>query len=431
MGNIIGCTSSTKSVDSRIAQVEEENRHLRLQAENAELRLELARAKEKVAEGNNKRNHGDIQTIAVAHPVMENKPEVHTGNFIPTHPTAPLLDSGPSEMKAGGENGAPRISMLVTENEGSHPSKISETAKGKNGCSQEEASRVVPVLSESTLQRKLISISGTGLGIPTGEFTSSGRFCRFNSSDLTAIVEKWCAGSNVSDLYEELSGPGADTCDFDLLKRRFHIKSLGAGASFRVKNTRTGYSSGLCVWRWGRGEKSGDIDVIGCWNPLEYCGEDSFQIGDKLVFLDSTPDARSAFLGFSQAKIKNVELGDSTGTGWNIDPRGILFGECGIVGGWWKSLVVDFSIEESKVVGIRSDSCELPFSIYAARGDQDEWTLLAEGCTGPWHLLREPFVGCKVRVAWENTDLHKSCGLSTYRAGGGFHAEVYCDPAER
>ena len=55
-----------------------------------------------------------------------------------------------------------------------------------------------------------------------------------------------------------------------------------------------------------------------------------------------------------------------TGTGWNLEGSEIAFGRCGIVGDWWKELVVefDFGEEEVTVTGVRTDSGEdLPVKV--------------------------------------------------------------------
>jgi hypothetical protein len=44
--------------------------------------------------------------------------------------------------------------------------------------------------------------------------------------------------------------------------------------------------------------------------------------------------------------LKPTRVTKHTGTGWNLEGSEIAFGRCGIVGDWWKELVVEFDFGE-------------------------------------------------------------------------------------
>ena len=117
---------------------------------------------------------------------------------------------------------------------------------------------------------------------------------------------------------------------------------------------------------------------VGCWNPAEYSEPGSFRRGDVLVlvhFVGNDVPAPTLPVEFAENTLRPPVLSrvlapsritKSTGTGWNLEGSEIAFGRCGIVGDWWKELVVefDFGEEEVTVTGVRTDSGEdLPVKV--------------------------------------------------------------------
>ena len=196
---------------------------------------------------------------------------------------------------------------------------------------------------------------------------------------------------------------------------------------------------------------------VGCWNPAEYSEPGSFRRGDVLVlvhFVGNNVPALTLPAGIplevaeiTMRVLTPTRVTKHTGTGWNLEGSEIAFGRCGIVGDWWKELVVefDFGEEEVTVTGVRTDSGEdLPVKVEVwspsiLRGHTvecrwDEVNLglpernydpaLSSGITTGQRTVPAFHNVRKVRCSWAETDLHKTRGLSTARGGGGIHCEV-------
>ena len=115
---------------------------------------------------------------------------------------------------------------------------------------------------------------------------------------------------------------------------------------------------------------------VGCWNPAEYSEPGSFRRGDVLVlvhFVGNNVPALTLPAGIplevaeiTMRVLTPTRVTKHTGTGWNLEGSEIAFGRCGIVGDWWKELVVefDFGEEDVTVTGVRTDSGEdLPVKV--------------------------------------------------------------------
>ena len=118
----------------------------------------------------------------------------------------------------------------------------------------------------------------------------------------------------------------------------------------------------------------------GCWNPAEYSEPGSFRGGDALVLVHFVGTDVPMNIPEGPAFIRNLlqnrerapvvlaptSITKHTGTGWNLEGCEIAFGRCGIVGDYWKELVVEFDFGERAVVvtGVRTDSGEdLPVKV--------------------------------------------------------------------
>ena len=205
-----------------------------------------------------------------------------------------------------------------------------------------------------------------------------------------------------------------------------HVKG-GGGAVFLAKNTRTEKVGGVIFWgAEGRGEAG-----VGCFNPVEYAEAGDWRAGDEVVLLDYTPSALQHLDGLVSSSVADLPGSYSlagTGTGWNLDAENLRFGRCGIVGDWWKELsVVITFIRPVKVGGVRTDSPpDLPYKI-ESQTKGGAWELVEENCQGNTRVEGRGVTSKSMRLTWANTDLHKMKGLSTYRSGGGIHAEIWLE----
>jgi hypothetical protein len=193
-----------------------------------------------------------------------------------------------------------------------------------------------------------------------------------------------------------------------------HIKE-NQGFVLRARNERTNKEDGILLWiAMGQG--------YGCWNPSEFATIDDWKFGDTIVLLDFPCPF---FITSSKYAVQDVQSYKAlTDIGWNISPDKIRFGQCGIVGGWWKQMIIEFNLDSpSNIVGVWSDSFQLPYSIKYKNLKTGEWIEVLKECKGsitfPNQVFAQQFI-----LAWESTDMHQTGGLSTYRGGGGIHAEL-------
>ena len=276
-------------------------------------------------------------------------------------------------------------------------------------------------------------------GAPPSE---DGKFFLFSSARLAKVLRgrPWSHHGSLEDAGTNVKG--------------------GAGATLIVRNQRTNKESG-CMF-FGAGGGANGVGV-GCWNPAEYSEPGSFRRGDVLVlvhFVGNDVPALTLPAGMplevaeiTMRVLKPTRVTKHTGTGWNLEGSEIAFGRCGIVGDWWKELVVefDFGEEEVTVTGVRTDSGEdLPVKVEVwrprpgrtiddvnCRWDEANFGLpernydpaLSSGIRGGQRTVPVFNNVRKVRCTWAETDLHKTHGLSTARCGGGIHCEVIGVPA--
>jgi hypothetical protein len=253
---------------------------------------------------------------------------------------------------------------------------------------------------------------------------------------------------------------------------------------FRAENLRTGKRSGVLVW----GPTHPGGAASGCWNPPEFAAPEDWRAGDELVLLDfqlplpgpprvptpvacvshaprhgRAPRRRRASrdglraCGAGRAAVAVQEVRTLTGTGWKLKGNQAAFGQCGLVGEWWKALELHFVLDgpprprppagaggrlgwrcvragpaltaargpagPQLITGVRTDAGEqLPYAV-SVLGEDNRWSTVRRECVGTT-VLRPAQRTEGVRVRWETTDLHKSEGLSSARAGGGLHAEL-------
>jgi hypothetical protein len=286
---------------------------------------------------------------------------------------------------------------------------------------------------------------GLGLGAEYGSFNDTSRLFRCNGFPIKQIINS-IAGSSLEsfgkrDLLDKVRT--ASEINENFLRANLCLKGLKSGTSIRVQNSRTGDVTAVLLFEWSSNQ-SDQTNMLGCFNPFEYCSEGSFQVGDELLLLDLDTDIRDSIAkcgGHAVVPLK-YKLGKGITTGWNVPCDELKFGGAGIVGGWWKDLVVEIVLENTQsICGVLSDSINLPFSL-AIRGgggggggngasakdidmDMDEWREVAQGLKGTFNQLPEPISAKEVRLTWLSTDMHLSVGLSTYRGGGGFHAAIF------
>ena len=233
-----------------------------------------------------------------------------------------------------------------------------------------------------------------------------GKWFRFKSSQLSAItgIEDWGDAS-----YE-----GWKT----------GVIKGGDGASFAIPNDTSA------------GERRGSVIVfqhesgigVGCANPCDYAHEGDWKPGDRIELLAYSQDNQPPPYTFTLSMDSYV---CQTETGWNLPGHLIRYGQCGLVGPWWKELEIEFQIEAAsvgtRIYGVHTDASfeALPFTAKALRSD------------GKWHKIELSTENVRwgrafksimddvsaVRVRWESTDLHKLAN-STARSGGGIHANI-------
>ena len=150
------------------------------------------------------------------------------------------------------------------------------------------------------------------------------------------------------------------------------ITKTGTGAVFRIRNSRTGREGGLSMWKYLNYTNNMNnldgidnldtCDVIACWNPFEYCNLNDWSFGDKIIFLDYIPELIGQLNGYITTAINvinskpsipliplvvRISSFSSLNTGWNNNGDLVAFGQCGVVGGWWKELALEASKYES------------------------------------------------------------------------------------
>ena len=195
------------------------------------------------------------------------------------------------------------------------------------------------------------------------------------------------------------------------------IKS-GEGASFSVADR----DRGVVVFQHESGLG------VGCSNPCDYARAGEWNVGDRLKLLAYSNENQPPPYTFAMS-IEDYVC--QTETGWNLPGHLIRFGQCGLVGGWWKEMEIEFKIEEAsvgtRIYGVHTDASfeSLPFTAKALRSDGEWHDIKLSSKSAPWGRAFASIMDdvSAVRVRWESTDLHKLAN-STYRSGGGIHASL-------
>lgn len=189
-----------------------------------------------------------------------------------------------------------------------------------------------------------------------------------------------------------------------------HIKG-NQGFVLRAVNGRTGREGGLMVW-------SNSTTAFGSWNPREFSKVGDWMAGDVITLVDYTN------VDVDREVARNCNYSLTTGTGWNLAADNIRFGQCGLAGDWWKEMGLEYELEHvAPVRGVWSDSVNLPYSIDYQDLKSGNWITHEMNCTGSTMFASSVFAK-KWRLHWESTDLFEAGGLSSYRGGGGLHAEL-------
>merc|ERR1719223_1215257 len=186
------------------------------------------------------------------------------------------------------------------------------------------------------------------------------------------------------------------------------------GMVLRVRNERTMREGGLLLWFGGQ-------VIFGTWNSVAFLtGPSTFEeweIGDKITFLDfPLPGALAEISVYSGIMATN----------WKLDADAIRFGQSGLVGNFWREMEIEYDLEEGeKISGVWTDSITLPYSVKYYNEKSKRWVTLKENCKGSFEddvLLSVP--ATRWRLHWDSTALDNTGGLSTFRSGGGIHAEL-------
>jgi len=216
---------------------------------------------------------------------------------------------------------------------------------------------------------------------------------------------------------------------------------------FRAKNLRSQTEGGFLAF-----PRDGSIVHIhgyGCWNPEAFRAASDFLTGDIIELPDLSILTYLADKVYAEYMLETYDLLQAlripvasytalASTGWNIPAENIQFGKSGVVGGWWGALQIEYEFEAStEVHGNMSDSVGLPYTVEYFDDASGIWVAFQNGNQVLDDLSEKQHNGefygtvcfdsavttSKIRINWESTDLHQSQGLSTYRSGGGFHAE--------
>ena len=194
----------------------------------------------------------------------------------------------------------------------------------------------------------------TSVAYPEQADEPDGKFFRFEMEDLTKIVGEWAC----EDLEAYKTG---------------EIKN-GKGASFVARRTdKDGNvicTKTVCVWGGPKGQG------VGCWNPADNAKAGDWAVGDKVTLMNYSEALAMPPLTFP---LSIKEYKRHAPTGWDLPASAIRFGQAGLVGHWWKTLDVEFVLDDSnvgaRVYGVHTDAPYeiLKFQVQALRSD------------GQWH----------------------------------------------
>ena len=209
-----------------------------------------------------------------------------------------------------------------------------------------------------------------------------------------------------------------------------HVKG-GEGACLRAKNLRTGREDAVLLWAPEQGDDAGLSTLgVGCWNPADYASAGDWMQGD-LVSLMSLP------LPPLKRRLPVARYEALSGTGWSLPGDFLAFGQCGLVGDYWRALRVELHLKAACALSgvltdADADNCPTRVEVRDLDGNWAEPLYIAMPDPAGVFLqvvsrIGEPSVIAvdAVRLCWPSTDLHKSKGLSSARSGGGVHAELH------
>eukprot|EP00929_Paragymnodinium_shiwhaense_P067360 TRINITY_DN33916_c0_g1_i1.p1 TRINITY_DN33916_c0_g1~~TRINITY_DN33916_c0_g1_i1.p1 ORF type:complete len:558 (+),score=45.67 TRINITY_DN33916_c0_g1_i1:107-1780(+) len=280
----------------------------------------------------------------------------------------------------------------------------------------------------------------------------------------------------------------ATVCDYfrDSVDTKGHAK--GGGALFLATNLRTGKEIGLLLWS---AEVEGFKFLHGSSNPWDYCQAGEFLLGDEIEITvapglaPALTDGKLAHLLYfptsdSETVPEESNIKATSRTGWNLSGPFANFGECGVVGDYWRELrfeflcgtdaafsfrprclVTDLVNPELRVcLGARFATAEeanvcrewfnLEGNVQNNTQSNGEGKEIEDPCIVEWpvHIsldsaclsipdaLAELFSAhdgtsgasgspVALHVRFPSTDLHKLGGLTTARSGGGLHVALF------
>lgn len=240
---------------------------------------------------------------------------------------------------------------------------------------------------------------------PDADEPQDGKWFRFDPKQLADItglgVDEWGGG--------EKGG----------YNKRGIIKG-GEGASFGVTGKR---KDSVIVFQ----HRESGLGV-GCLNPCDYAASGDWVVGERIPLSAYSSENLPPPYTFP---ILIEEYACHTQTGWNLPGAYIRFGQCGLVGHYWKELEVEFKISPdaygARIFGLHTDTDyeNVPFTVFALRSDGEWHPVELHDASHPWGKAFKSIMDdvSSVRVRWEHTDLFKVPG-STARSGGGLHATL-------
>jgi len=240
---------------------------------------------------------------------------------------------------------------------------------------------------------------------PDADEPQDGKWFRFDPKQLAEItglgVDEWGGG--------EKGG----------YNKRGIIKG-GEGASFGVTGKR---KDSVIVFQ----HRESGLGV-GCLNPCDYAASGDWVVGERIPLSAYSSENLPPPYTFP---IPIEEYACHTQTGWNLPGAYIRFGQCGLVGHYWKELEVEFKISPdaygARIFGLHTDTDyeNVPFTVFALRSDGEWYPVELHDASHPWGKAFKSIMDdvSSVRVRWEHTDLFKVPG-STARSGGGLHATL-------
>lgn len=287
---------------------------------------------------------------------------------------------------------------------------VVETAGAANAAppqQQRQQQRSDPFTGCPRIRPKTVDpcLDVVSIDCPDADEPQDGKWFRFDPKQLADItglgVDEWGGG--------EKGG----------YNKRGIIKG-GEGASFGVAGKR---KDSVIVFQ----HRESGLGV-GCLNPCDYAASGDWVVGERIPLSAYSSENLPPPYTFP---IPIEEYACHTQTGWNLPGAYIRFGQCGLVGHYWKELEVEFKISAdaygARIFGLHTDTDyeNVPFTVFALRSDGEWHPVELHDASHPWGKAFKSIMDdvSSVRVRWEHTDLFKVPG-STARSGGGLHATL-------